>query len=112
MDTERIKIENTSFFPVVGIASLLMIFFSISAFLNSKESVEIHLQRRINPNLAEVSSLVRLPNIGLSKANKIIDHRRQNGYDNQVFNSLEDLQKVKGIGPKISGQLNEYLTFE
>ena len=49
----------------------------------------------VNLNSATADDLDRLPGVGPSTAKAIIDHRTRNG----PFASVDDLLKVKGIGP-------------
>ena len=48
----------------------------------------------MNINTANQSELDRLPGIGPSLAERIIEYREENGN----FKNIEDLQNVKGIG--------------
>ena len=52
---------------------------------------------RMDINTADDYELAMLPGIGPAIAAAIIEHRRTHG----PFKSLEDLEQVKGIGPKI-----------
>ena len=56
-------------------------------------------QDLVNINTADVSELVRLPLIGTSRANAIVEYRQKNG----PFKSVEDLMKVSRIK---SGTIN------
>ncbi len=58
-----------------------------------KESVT-HLGQAIDINTADANQLSQLSNIGLKKAQEIINYRSTHG----DFSSIDELQKVKGIG--------------
>ena len=76
---------------------------------------QIQLDNRINPNNATVASMSRLPGIGVAKAEAIMTYRKNfHGMtqEDRPFQSLEDLQKVNGIGPKTAQNISEWLKFE
>ena len=60
----------------------------------------------ININTAEKQNLVKLPKIGIVTAERIIQFRDDYG----PFKSLDDLLKVKGIGPKTLEKLKPQIT--
>lgn len=60
---------------------------------------------KIDLNTATVEQLDELPGVGPSKAKEIIKYREKNS----GFESIEDLQNVKGIGPKIFEKLRPYI---
>ncbi len=60
----------------------------------------------VNINTASSSELDTLPGIGPSYAKAIIDYRTKNG----PFVRLEDIQQVKGIGPKTFEKLKGKIT--
>jgi len=69
---------------------------------------------RINPNTAPVASLARLPGIGWTRARAIVTYRERIARerpDMVAFNSLGDLQRIRGIGPKTAEGLMPWLRF-
>lgn len=54
------------------------------------------IARRIDVNTAPPAELELLPGIGPALAARIVEHRESQGR----FGSVDDLQRVKGIGPK------------
>jgi competence protein ComEA len=75
---------------------------------------EARLDSRINPNDATVESLVRLPGLGLGRAGAIVAYRegvcREGRYP--AFENLEDLRRIRGIGPKTVQSISEWITFD
>jgi competence protein ComEA len=63
---------------------------------------------KVNLNTASQAELERLPGVGPVTAQRIIEYRAQIG----VFRSVEELENVKGIGPKKLEQIRPYVTLE
>lgn len=61
----------------------------------------------VDVNSADASALESLPGIGPSKAAAIIAYRDQNG----PFKSIDDLDKVEGIGPSTLANIGEFVSF-
>jgi len=62
--------------------------------------------RKININTASTSELVQLPGIGIKTAEKIVAFREENG----PFKTIEDIIKVKGIGPAKFAKISEMIS--
>lgn len=62
----------------------------------------------VNINTASQTELESLQGIGPAKAKAIIAYREKNG----SFTSIDDLEKVDGIGPGIIKQLRDVVTVE
>lgn len=73
---------------------------------NRKE--EYKNMNQVNINQATIKDLEALPSIGPVLAQRIIDERNRVG----KFSSLEDLLKVKGIGPKILERIKDKIRIE
>jgi len=73
------------------------------------------LKCTINPNNTSWASLARLPGFGPQKAKNLIEYRQQYKAANnqkEPFSCADDLQMVKGIGPKTVDKIRKYITFE
>jgi competence protein ComEA len=61
---------------------------------------------KVDLNSATAEQLDALPGIGPATAKKIVDDRTQNG----PFHSVDDLQRIPGIGPKKVDSLKDLVT--
>jgi competence protein ComEA len=61
--------------------------------------------QQLNINTASASELEKLPGIGPTKAQAIVDYRTQNGN----FKSIEDIEKVKGIKSGVFSKVKDYI---
>lgn len=66
---------------------------------------------KINPNTASIESMMRLPGIGPARAGDIVEYR-SNCQDRKAFENADDLQVIKGIGPKTVEKMEPWLCFE
>ena len=70
-----------------------------------RAGVPLAAGERLDPNFADETELRRLPGIGPKKASAIVRDRRENG----PFESLEDMERVAGLGEKTVSRLAPYL---
>lgn len=61
----------------------------------------------VNINTATVEELQSLKGIGKSKAQAIVAYRNE-----QNFTSIDDIKKVKGIGPKLFESIKQDITVQ
>lgn len=114
-DAGENRIRSFAFVIAVSIAVCLAICFAVSGLPGFGQLCEIKLESRINPNDAPLASLVRLPGIGISRAGAIVSYREkfnERTANRPAFQNCDDLQKVKGIGPKTAQNISQYLKFE
>ncbi|MEI7768663.1 MAG: helix-hairpin-helix domain-containing protein, partial [Chloroflexales bacterium] len=57
-------------------------------------------------NRASAADLIDLPGVGQAIADRIVAYRDQQG----PFQSIEDLQNVTGIGPKLFAKISPLVT--
>ena len=109
------RIQSFAFVIAVAACVCFSICFAALSFAGLEKSQEVRLESRINPNNAPAASLVRLPGIGISRARAIVAYRddfTEQGRGKRAFQNCNDLQNVKGIGPKTSQNISEWLKFE
>ena len=111
------RIQSFAFVIAASVCVLFSVVFAVSSLVWSGDAsggCEIKLEGRINPNDAPVASLVRLPGIGIVRAGAIVAYRTNLADpegQSRAFESVDDLQKVKGIGPKTAESIRGWLKF-
>ena len=60
---------------------------------------------KVNINTATATELDKIPGIGPTKAQAIVDYRTQNGN----FKTIEDVEKVKGIKSGVFSKIKDYI---
>lgn len=112
------RIQSSAFVISVVLCILCSIFFislNFKPFGSAFDGCEIELDEKINPNCSPVASLIRLPDVGLVKARAIDAYRRNfkdKDKESKPFRDCNDLQKVRGIGPKTVQNISQWLKFE
>lgn len=75
---------------------------------SSSNSDEIQDKSVVNINTASKEELEKLPGIGATKAQRIIDYRVQKG----AFKNIESIQNVSGIGEQTFENIKERITVQ
>ena len=126
---KRLNLYDKCVLALLGVCLLSMVgWFALSVW--PSESWRVEVQRSADPmenaqawregretdgllegeimdlNTATASDLERLPGIGASRAQSIVDWREQNG----GFAAVEDLTQIKGIGPSTLAAIRPYIT--
>ncbi len=73
------------------------------------------LEDRIDPNIAEWTTLASLPQLGEKRARQIVVYRQQfidAGRGSRPFQSPTDLLKVPGVGPAMIERIGPCLRFD
>jgi len=108
------RIQSFAFVISIIVAACFSWVF-IASLAKPGQSYEIKLDEKINPNNAPIASLVRLPGVGISRAGAIVAYREKfsnKNVNSSAFRNCDDLQKVKGIGPKTAKNIRQWLKFE
>ncbi|MFC2064765.1 helix-hairpin-helix domain-containing protein [Chloroflexota bacterium] len=89
----------------INYVNLAQVLFDADQVFIPKDSDEIEFQK-VNINFASQSELESLPGIGSSVASQIIQYRIENG----LFENIEEIQKVSGIGPATYEKIKNFIT--
>jgi len=76
-------------------------------FLDLDEAPHLEARFLVDINQAEWPELLQLPDIGRTLAQRIVNDRQING----PFISIDDLDRVNGIGPHTIKRIGGYLLF-
>ncbi len=110
----RNRIRAFGFVISVAVCILLCVVLAAGP-VRGGHSCKAELESRINPNVAPMASLVRLPGIGRGRAAAILAYRadsKREEPDTPAFRNCYDLQNVHGIGPKTVQNIGKWLKFE
>ncbi|MDY0355536.1 MAG: helix-hairpin-helix domain-containing protein [Sedimentisphaerales bacterium] len=100
------------------VLSCVSVMAGVCLFLTAAGHGEVttpYASERVNPNTAPVGSLIRLPGIGAARARAIVIHRddlRRKTGDEVAFHTRDDLQRIKGIGPRTVAEIVDWLAFD
>lgn len=76
--------------------------------MSSLKELSLSFDKKISINSGEVPDLMRLPGIGETIAERIIEYRELN----KGFKKLEEIMNVKGIGRKKFEKIKDYIVVE
>lgn len=77
------------------------------SFLRSGPALEL-TPYRISLNTADVAALSLLPEVGPKTAEQIVEYRRRNG----PFTQVEQLEQVRGIGPRTLARVRPFVKLD
>lgn len=101
---------------LMTVLAFLLAFLSNIVFAESKTNLkdqenstkELRVVKKLNINQATIDQLVAIKGIGKSKAKAIVAYIKSNGQ----LKKVTELKKIKGIGSKLFGQIQPYVTVE
>lgn len=94
------------------VAAGIVIVAALNLWTVSRKPAFAAQPERINPNTAPLASLVRLPGIGKARALDILHYRDDKAKTQPAFQTPQDMENIRGIGPKTVQNIQPYLTFE
>ncbi len=103
---DQAAVAGLCLFALVSLAAYWLVHGGMSGRLIEIDRVDpLTVQFRVDLNQAAWSELVNLPYVDELLARRIVEYRDQYG----PFKSVDDLRKVRGIGPKTMEHLRPYL---
>jgi competence protein ComEA len=106
-------------FLTAGLLAYLLVRYAVNRRYVSDPQAEegaraVELPERVNPNTADAGVLAAIPVMGKAMAERIVAERETFLAANPgktAYGKLEDLLRVKGIGPATLKKLEPYLIF-
>lgn len=95
------------FFALLSVLIYVTKSYQYERYLIVKKSNKVKFYK-VNLNLANWQDFDNLPGVGEALARDIIADRKENGR----FDSIQEITRVKGIGPKKYEAMSKYLTLE
>ncbi len=103
---DQAAVAGLCLFAIVALAGYWIIHGGMSGRLIEIDRVDpMTVQFRVDINHAEWPEFVTLPDVGELMAKRIVEYRQQYG----PYKSVDDLRKVRGIGPKTMEHLRPFL---
>jgi len=104
--SDQSAIALLAFLAIAGMAASWVISGGLSGGLvDIDEASPLNASFQTDINTADWTELMQLPEIGETMARRIVESRQQQG----PFKSREDLQRVRGIGPRTMEKIRPYL---
>ena len=104
--------KRTALFLALLASAVFILFLFLQTLFFALPGVTVHPihrtvaeDQRVDLNLADEARLQELPGIGPALSAAIVSWREEHGF----FRSVEELQKVPGIGEKTLAGLREYV---
>jgi hypothetical protein len=110
----RRQAQSLGFFVGICIAVLLALGWGGKAMRDRAPGDALCPPEKINPNDAPLTSLMRLPGVGLTRARAIVDYRNKPAAlatSRPAFTSGQDMQRIKGFGPATVKDILPWLQF-
>ena len=105
------KIDTSAFVVIIFICFLFSAGFVIFSGGLFDNTASVELDGKININEASAVSMMRLPGIGVSKAESIVLYRQNCGRQ-RAFENCGDIMIIHGIGVKTADGVKPYIKFE
>lgn len=107
-------VTRTAFLLAIAIALALGVLLAGFAWRSGRAGPDLVLDDRINPNTASLGSLLRLPGVGVQRAQAIVAYRQRAGQQRAgpAFRDPCDLEAVPGLGPATVRAMAPYLRFD
>lgn len=94
---------------IVSCFAVLCLFAAVQTVAASPQAQgKVQQVAKININTADISQLQKLPGIGPSTAERIVEYRKENG----PFKRIEELMNVRGIGQKKFDRIKDQITVQ